>query len=220
MRSLFGLLTMAEPVPQPQSPTLASRVKAWDIKWYRRINGWSSTAAAFLKHYTHVASSWTWSTIMVIFYFVAWLGHVPFAWAFVKYAVANISSIFIIVAFKLKINRVRPCYVLENVTVRTSPSHYRGPSFPSGHVQFFFSNMLVLTTIISLDTQPSIWYWMLPLVLVMTALIAISRVYVGVHYPTDVIGGFFSGAIIYIITIFLTFPLWNIGFTWIDAMIH
>jgi undecaprenyl-diphosphatase len=211
---------MVEDVPQPPSQTFASRVKAWDIKWYRRINGLPSKAANFLKYYTHVASSWTWGTIMVGMYLVAWLGHVPFAWAFVKYAVANISSIFIIVAIKLKINRIRPCFVLENVTVRTAPSHYRGPSFPSGHVQFFLSNMLVLTTIASQETQPGIWCWMLPLVLVMTALIAISRVYVGVHYPTDVIGGFFSGAIIYLLTVFLTFPLWSVAFNWIDVLIH
>jgi undecaprenyl-diphosphatase len=199
---------------------MASRVRAWDIRWYQRINGWNGKAAGFLRHYTHIASSWTWSAIMVAMYFVAWLGKVDFAWDFVKYAVANVSSIFVIFAFKMKINRVRPCYVLDNVVVRTSPRHYKGPSFPSGHVQFILSNMLVLTTIVSQNTNMSVWLWMLPLLIAMTVLVALSRVYVGVHYPTDVIGGIFSGIIIYLLTVFLTFPLWDIVFTWIEILIH
>ncbi len=220
MRSLLVKPAMAEQAPPPPRPTLASRVRAWDIKWYRRINGWNGKAAGFLKYYTHVASSWTWSAIMVVMYFVAWLGQNQFAWAFVKYAVANISSIFVIFAFKMKINRVRPCYVLDNVTVRTSPRHYKGPSFPSGHVQFLWSNLFLLTYIMSQFTTVSVWYWMLPATIVMTSLIAISRVYVGVHYPTDVVAGFISGSIIYLLTIFVTFPLWNIAFTWIRDLIN
>ncbi len=211
---------MAEQGSQPRAPTLASRVRAWDVKWFRRINGWENKATGFLKHYTHVASSWTWSAVSVAMFFVAWLGHVPFAWAFVKYAVANVTSLIIVYAIKRVMNRTRPCYVLENVAVRTAPRHFKGPSFPSGHVQFFLSNMLVLAMLISYQTGPSVWWWMLPLMLGMDVIVAISRVYVGVHYPTDVIAGFISGVGIFFLTVFLTYPLWNVVFTWIDGVIH
>jgi undecaprenyl-diphosphatase len=218
--SLFGKVGMAEQAHPSRPTTIASRVQAWDVKWYRRINGWKGKAAGFLKHYTHVASSPTWSVLMVAMFFIAWLGRVPFAWSFVKYAFANVSSIFIILAIKFKINRIRPCFVLDNVTVRTAPRFYKGPSLPSGHVQFFTSNMLVLTTIVSQFAGAGVWFWMLPLLLAMAVLVALSRVYVGVHYPTDVLAGLASGTIIYLLTVFLTLPLWNIAFTWIDAMIH
>jgi membrane-associated phospholipid phosphatase len=211
---------MARQAPSTPQTTMAERVHAWDVKWYRRINGWTSRPATFLKHYTHVASTPTWSVLMVAMFFIAWLGHNPFAWAFVKYAFANVTSIFVILAVKFKINRVRPCYVLENVIVRTAPRYYKGPSFPSGHVQFFLSNMLVLTTIVSNFAGADVWYWMLPLLLGMTTLVALSRLYVGVHYPTDVLAGFASGTLIYLLTIFLTFPLWNFVFKWIDGLLH
>ncbi len=211
---------MVEQAPQPRAPTLVSRMQNWDIKWFRRINGWTCKAAGFLRHYTHIASSPTWAALMVAMFFVAAIGHVPFAWAFVKYAVANISSLLVVLVVKMKFYRVRPCRVLENVIIRTSPRFFKGPSFPSGHVQFFLSNMLLLMMLITQFFEVDVWYWMLPLLLLMTVLIAISRVYVGVHYPTDVIGGFASGFGVYLLTVYLTYPLWNILFTWIDMLIH
>ncbi|NMC06738.1 MAG: phosphatase PAP2 family protein [Candidatus Lokiarchaeota archaeon] len=211
---------MAEQALPSRSEAFSSRAKAWDIKWFRRINGWSSPAASFLGHYTHVASSWTWAIITVAMFFIAWLGRVPFAWAFVKHAVANTSSLLVVLIIKRKINRIRPCYELDNVVIRTAPQHYRGSSFPSGHVQFFLSNMLVLATVASYFAGAGVWSWMLPLSLAMDVLVALSRVYVGVHYPTDVLAGFFSGLLIYCFTMLVMFPLWNVFYSWIDIAIH
>lgn len=58
-------------------------------------------------------------------------------------------------------------------------------SFPSGHTANGFAVAFVL-------------YWMLPKkysvwLLVLNTLIALTRLYVGVHYPTDVIAGFLIG---------------------------
>ena len=55
-----------------------------------------------------------------------------------------------------------------------------GASFPSGHAAFFFALALV---IFSANRR---WgYWLLSLSL----LNGIARIFVGVHYPTDILGG-------------------------------
>jgi undecaprenyl-diphosphatase len=72
-----------------------------------------------------------------------------------------------------------------------APSSY---SFPSGHALFavcFFGGLAVLLThrLRSRAVQGAVWILALAIIL----LIGASRVYLGVHYPTDVLGGFAVG---------------------------
>lgn len=64
------------------------------------------------------------------------------------------------------------------------PEHLRGNSFPSGHT----ANSCALATVFTLFFRR--WGWMF----MMTAsLVAYSRIYVGVHWPLDVIVAFLIG---------------------------
>ncbi len=61
-----------------------------------------------------------------------------------------------------------------------------GNSFPSGHAAFFFALGFI---IFSMDRK---WgYWFLSLAF----LNGLARVFVGVHYPTDILGGILMGFI-------------------------
>lgn len=191
---------------------LRARVKAWDVRNFYRINGWNGKFAPLLKYYTHAGSTPFWVILLIGLFFFSWLAKNPVGWAFWKYAASNTTSLVVALVIKTRINRKRPCAVLENVVVRTPPRLYRGSSFPSGHVQYFFSNMLILTMVFSWYIAFT-WIWMLPLTFTLTALIALSRIYVGVHYPSDVMASFVSGFLIYLLTLFVTFPLWNLVFT-------
>ncbi len=100
---------------------------------------------------------------------------------------AMLSSVVINQTLKHLINRVRPD-VVTHLIVATSPS------FPSGHAM----NNTIFYFII---TYLSWWIWrkkpltlfvaLVGLVLVM--LISFSRLYLGVHYPTDIIAGWILG---------------------------
>ena len=84
------------------------------------------------------------------------------------------------VALKALIARPRPFVVNELITpLVTNVSPYR--SFPSGHSGGSFSAMFAL------------YKWVPKKVgipaLVLAALVALSRLYVGVHYPTDILAG-------------------------------
>lgn len=82
--------------------------------------------------------------------------------------------------------RPRPFVVNEAiVTLINKPSPFR--SFPSGHSGGSFAAMFAL------------YKWVPKKIgapaLVLAALVALSRLYVGVHYPTDIIGGCIIGFI-------------------------
>lgn len=59
-------------------------------------------------------------------------------------------------------------------------------SFPSGHTATAFASAYALTRL--LDKR---WAW----IYILSALIAFSRIYLGMHYPTDVLGAILTGTL-------------------------
>jgi undecaprenyl-diphosphatase len=89
---------------------------------------------------------------------------------------------------KITIARERPCRAIEGIRlIITCPGSY---SLPSGHAisSFAFAVPLFL---LSRDYLTMPWR-IYPIVL--ASLIAFSRIYLGVHYPTDVLAGTVLGA--------------------------
>jgi undecaprenyl-diphosphatase len=76
------------------------------------------------------------------------------------------------------VGRVRPCHVLDNVHLLINCTH--SFSFPSSHATNIFAGMIIFSFV----------YTKLRIgLLIIAALVAYSRVYVGVHYPFDVVAG-------------------------------
>lgn len=197
---------------------------AWDVPWFRRINGMETPFARFLWKYTHVGGFKSWSAVALGLIVVAMATNQPglldvrvAAWTLVKMLVANASSVIFIAIVKVRINRKRPYLALENVAMREHVKNASGPSFPSGHVQYHFSNLLLVATVMEGLVPGSLPFW-IALAIGSSALIALSRVACGVHYPTDVLAGFASGIAIYCITVVLTFPAWNALLAWLRGL--
>jgi undecaprenyl-diphosphatase len=85
---------------------------------------------------------------------------------------------------KYWLSRQRPCHTLQNVRLLVSCGS--GLSFPSSHAVNNFAGALICAFFF-----PRMKWWFFGF----AALIAFSRVYVGVHYPSDVLGGGLIGMI-------------------------
>ena len=89
------------------------------------------------------------------------------------------------IAFGLKyaVNRTRPFATYPDLQKLTDGG---GPSFPSGHTSIAFST----ATALSLECPR--WYVIVPS-FAWAALVGYSRMDLGVHYPSDVLGGIIVG---------------------------
>ena len=83
----------------------------------------------------------------------------------------------LVLAVKAGVERPRPSATVPQADPLMGAN---GWSFPSGHAATAFAGAVALTYV---------WRRGAPLFFLLAAAIAFSRVYVGVHYPGDVLGG-------------------------------
>lgn len=105
------------------------------------------------------------------------------------YIILNLATVFVLNRIlKWIIGRPRP-----NVLMLVPEDGY---SFPSGHsmVSMGFYGFLIYLTYKNISNK-KIKYSIVAFLSLLIVFIGISRIYLGVHYATDVIGGFIIGAI-------------------------
>lgn len=150
----------------------------------------SNYLTSFFKFITFFASQYWFIFIVIIFYL------------FNKNKKLNITmTIYLIVLLLITL-------LLKNTIVRDRPFDLMivkeyGYSFPSGHSVFSMAFYGLIAYIVYKSKNTRINRFILMFLnLIVILLIGISRIYLGVHYPSDVLAGFMIG-IIYLV-LFIT----------------
>ena len=121
---------------------------------------------------------------ILLFVLLIWKGGTRGRWCALLLAITvaiadPLSSRFI----KEWVMRIRPCSFLDSVNLLVACGG--GKSFPSSHAV----NNMAAATIIGYFYRK---YW--TLAVGVAVVISFSRIYVGVHYPGDILGGWLIGA--------------------------
>lgn len=121
---------------------------------------------------------------------VLWIG---LAWylidkrAAINLAATGVSAWFLARLAKILIHRGRPQDFLESIVIFKGES-FSGFGFPSGHATF----SAACATVLYYQISPKYRKYLILIVL----LVGISRIYLGAHFPLDIVGGWALGAII------------------------
>lgn len=101
--------------------------------------------------------------------------------------IATISGALLVWGLKEFIGRTRPSVVTHLLEEKSL-------SFPSGHSMMSAIVYLTQATLLSkLEKNRKAKIYIISIALLLTFLIGISRIYIGVHYPTDVLAGWIAG---------------------------
>lgn len=158
------------------------RLAAWDRGLCRRFNSVSRFAVprVALVAASRLGDGIFWYALMAV---LLATGGAEAAAAVMHMVAAGVLCTIIYKALKQGTSRPRPYAAHDGITLWTAPLDQY--SFPSGHTLH-----AVAFTLIALAYYPQLFWLLVPF----TILVALSRVVLGLHYPSDVLAGAVIGA--------------------------
>lgn len=122
---------------------------------------------------------------------------------FWNFAIANGIGVAINSLIKIIIRRPRPSV--------TMPFSYENSfSFPSGHTMMstIFYGLIIYYVYKNIKNK-RLKYFLVSVLSLITIMVGISRIYLGVHYATDVVAAYILGIVYLIVYIKLSNKIWN-----------
>jgi undecaprenyl-diphosphatase len=161
--------------------TFVNSVAYWDTVFLTRIIGLEGRKlfSVAIPWISHSGNGYYYPLLPLLIYFFSPDKALPFFYvALTAYAI----ELPVYKLMKNLIKRDRPCEALANVHKRVSPSDRF--SFPSGHTAAAFVMVTILAHFFPVLMLPAACW---------AFLVGLSRIYLGVHYPTDILAGMVIG---------------------------
>ncbi|RME15703.1 MAG: phosphatase PAP2 family protein, partial [Bdellovibrio sp.] len=157
------------------------------FKWINQKGAFSlgDSFFPFLTNILHVPSTLG-TLLLLLILWAIWKRQKALPYIAALFLSVGVTDLFSFRVIKQIFYRPRP-YLTQPQTVVRVPYAPKSSSFPSNHA----ANTAALATILSWAfPQGRVFFWMIAF------LMGYSRIYVGVHYPSDVLAGWFLGAFI------------------------
>jgi undecaprenyl-diphosphatase len=144
----------------------------WEYSWFMIVNGWSESWYRPMLAVTALGSVWMAAATIVVAFFAQFY---RLAW---RLALSILTGAAIVFVAKHVVGRARPEGLFGGLHERVVEL---GMGFPSWHATAITVIMLTL-----LPYLRGMWRLTVPLLIVV---VSVSRLYLGVHLPLDIIGG-------------------------------
>lgn len=189
---------------EPEAKGFIDKIEQWDFKLLLKLyqSDFSRRTKTFAKAFSFLGNG--------IFWMIIWLGMAGYAYLFTKdyflvfLFAGGFDQSFILYAIirHIVVARNRPFITLQDHgIIKHDTLIAENKSFPSGHVTFF----LFFGTIFAFYFQS----WIILFVFFgLDIIMAVTRLVLGVHFPSDVIAGFAFGALFSFLYLGLTYPYW------------
>ncbi len=167
-------------------------LNTWDTDLFLILNGAHNSFWDFIMFWA--SDKFIWIPVYALFLFILWRKYSSKIWIVMLFAALLIflSDQISVHLFKDVFQRLRPCnnLALEGMVHLVNGKCGGSFGFYSSHASNIFA---IAVFVISLLGKKNLW--MLLLILIWADLIAYSRIYLGVHYPGDVIAGVVAGSL-------------------------
>ncbi|MDG2085825.1 MAG: phosphatase PAP2 family protein [Flavobacteriales bacterium] len=182
------------------------KLQKTDEYLFRLINstGWQKMDEVMIL----ISSKWIWIPLYI---FILYTLYNSFQKDFFKILFSLGILIFLadfgsVQLFKETFQRARPCHLLEGVRVVDSCGG------PFGFISSHASNSFSIAFFVSLLVRK---YWWFVNLFSWAVIIGFSRIYLGVHYPFDILGGMFWGLFVSLLVYYIyKVKIKKIDFIW------
>lgn len=166
------------------------RLPGWEYAWFTDIYDWPQGLAGAMVVVTAIGSAWTAAASVAAVFFARFYRLAG------RLALSILMTYGIVAAAKHIVSRARPDELISGFGARASEG---AMGFPSAHAA-----IATVITLTLLPYMPWKWRWIVPLVIIA---VGISRLYLGVHLPLDVVGGVAVGTAVVALVRVLPQPL-------------